>query len=247
MKASERFNIYTGIHKGLRACMSEVLLQVGRLDPNDAEEVRAAMAAVRELIGFANGHLRHENEWIHPALEACRPGASVESQADHARHLESFALLEASVRAVESSAPGGRAEAALRLYRQLALFVAENFEHMHVEETENHATLIAGYSDAEVRELDRRLVASVKPELLMTALRWMVPGLGAPQRAELLGAMQASAPRPVFDAVLERVRPHLGARDWAKLGAALGPMPLPAARAEGAGRAHRSAAAEFAS
>ena len=74
MASQQRFNLYAQIHKGLRACMSEVLVSVGRLDPQDDDEVRTAAAAVRGLIDFARDHLEHEEQLIHPALEARRPG-----------------------------------------------------------------------------------------------------------------------------------------------------------------------------
>lgn len=225
MSGSERLNLYTQIHKGLRACMSEVLVRVGRLDPHDSADIKAAAADVRGLIEFARDHLRHEEEWIHPALEARRAGSSAESRAEHEQHLETFDLLESSLRILERSQEQERPTAALRLYRQLALFVAENFEHMHVEETENHAVLVALYSEQEILDLHARLVASVTPAAMTVAMRWMIPASSAPERAAVLGGMQQAAPAPVFAAVLDIVRPYLDARDWAKLGAAIGPIP----------------------
>jgi hypothetical protein len=225
MVAIERFNIYTQIHKGLRACMCEVLVRVGRLDPYDSIEIESAATAVRGLVEFARDHLSHEEALIHPALEARRAGASRESHAEHEQHLETFDLLESSLRILERSSEPERPAAVLRLYRQLALFVAENFEHMHVEETENHAALAACYSEQEILELHARVVAAVKPAAMTVAMRWMIPASSAPERAAIFGGMQQNAPAPVFAAMLGVVRPHLDARDWAKLRAAIGPMP----------------------
>ena len=227
MTSQQRFNLYAQIHKGLRACMSEVLMTVGRVDPHDDSDIDDAAAAVRGLVDFARDHLKHEEQLIHPALEARRPGSSAETHSDHQHHLESFGLIERSLRAVELSQGAERAGAVQRLYRQLALFVSANFEHMHVEETENHAVLCAAYSEEEILELHRKIVAAVQPAALMVALRWMIPASSAPERAALLAGMQRDAPPQVFAAVLEMIRPHLAARDWAKLGAAIGPMPSP--------------------
>jgi len=221
MQTAERHNIYTQIHKGLRAFMSEVLVSVGRVDPDDLREVDSALDQVRTLLAFARVHLEHEEYWIHPALEAARSGASAESHGDHEHHLQAFEALLAAVRAVELGAAADRARALLRLYRQLALFVAENFEHMHVEETENHAVLVAGYSEAEVLALNQRLVASIQPADMLTALRWMVPASHAGERTGLLGSMKRNAPAPVCAAVIELVTPYLSARDRLKLDAAL--------------------------
>jgi hypothetical protein len=224
MKATSRHNIYVLIHKALRACMSDALVAVGRMDPDDAGEVAATAALVRSLLDFARLHLQSEEDWVHPALEARRPGSSAETRADHLQHRETFAMLETSLRAVEGSAGSAREAAALRLYRHLALFVADNFQHMHVEETENHATLIECYSEEEIHSLEGQIVASHTPAETALAMRWMLPAASAPERAALLSGVRQNAPRPAFEGLLAAVRPYLGARDWAKLEAAIGPL-----------------------
>ena len=111
-----------------------------------------------------------------------------------------------------SGSPG----AALALYRELALLVAENLEHMHFEETENNAQLWAAYGDEELERIHQALLASVKPEIFSLGVRWMVPTMTPAERAGLLAHMPAE--------VVLGTRPLLGERDWAKLSAALGPV-----------------------
>ena len=47
----------------------------------------------------------------------------------------------------------------------LALFIAENFEHMHYEETEHNAVLWAHYTDAELAELPDTVFADMVSRL----------------------------------------------------------------------------------
>lgn len=130
---------------------------------------------------------------------------------------------------LDAAGPGpAQAQAAQALYRQLAVFVAENFLHMHIEETEHNQVLQAGYSDVELMALEERIVAAIPPEENLAALRWMVPALTPAERAQLLGGMQTGAPAPVFAAALDAVRPHLDARDWTKLEEALAPAAMAA-------------------
>jgi hypothetical protein len=205
--------------------MAETLLSVGRMDPDDEADVEAAAASVRELLAFARSHLQHEEVWIHPALESVRAGSSEKTRTDHLEHREAFTLIETSLRALESSTGPARASAALRLYRQLALFLAENFQHMHVEESDNHATLVECYRDEEVIALSDRLVASLTPTEKATAMRWMVAQVNAAERAAVLTKVRETAPAPAFAALLGLVRPHLSVRDAAKLDAVLGAQP----------------------
>jgi hypothetical protein len=222
---TERYNIYTLIHKGLRAWMCDVLTAVGHMDPHDPVDVAAALGEVRALLAGCASHLEHEDEHLHTALEARAPGSALVTAREHEQHERSLARLEDSVRSVEATTGSARAAAAMFLYRQLALFVAENFEHMHAEETQNHATLTAHYNEAEVFAIEQAIVGSLAPDEAMTVMRWMAAAAAPHERAALLSGLQQNAPQPVFEAVLDLVKPHLTARDWAKLGAAIGRMP----------------------
>ncbi|MDH5209409.1 MAG: hemerythrin domain-containing protein [Burkholderiaceae bacterium] len=226
MAMTDRYNIYVLIHKGLRAWMCDVLATVGRMDPYDVEDVTAGLGKVRALLAGCESHLLHENEYLHPAIEARCPGGASAAAHDHDHHLRALAALESAVRAAEVADGSARAIAVLRLYRELAVFIAENFEHMHREETENHAALVAHYSETEVFALEQAIVGSLTPEEKMTTMRWMAPSAAPHERAMLLSGLRLNAPRPAFDAVVSLVRPFLTGRDWDKLAVALGPMPV---------------------
>src|SRR5262245_18805625 len=160
-----RFDIYAGVHKGLRRFMGDTLVGVGRMDVHDAAEVAETVVQVRGLLEFCLEHLHAENQFLHPALEARRPGAAGATAKDHDGHLQAIERLEFDVRGVERAQPDARADAALRLYRRLGAFVAENLEHMNVEETANNAARWATHTDAELVGIHQAVVASVRPAL----------------------------------------------------------------------------------
>lgn len=216
-----RLDLYTPIHKAIRHFMTDTLLRVGRMDVNDAEEVEATLGQLDTLMSQCVAHLDHENSFIHAAIEARRPGASHRIAEEHLDHLESIDALRADTAQLRRARADDRAAAALRLYRHLALFVAENLQHMHIEETANNAALWAHYTDEELVAIHDRLLASIAPAEMMLGLRWMVPALTPQQRAGMFGEMKAGAPAEVFNAVVDTVRPHLAARDWSKLASAL--------------------------
>ena len=195
-----------------------VLLRVGRLDTGDAEELATTLAQLRSLLELCRSHVAHENEFVHAAIEARRPGASQRIAAEHVEHLDAIAALEAEVAAL-AALP--REPAAQRLYRDLARFVGENFEHMHVEETAHNAALWSLYSDAELNEIHQRIVAAVDPAEMGLVLRWMVPAMTPAERAAMLGEMQSQMPPEAMRGVLDTVRPHLDDRAWGKLARAL--------------------------
>jgi hypothetical protein len=228
--APQRLDLYAPIHKALRHLMMDTLLRVGRLDVADPDELNATLGQLDELLSFCAAHVAHENDFVHAAMEARRPGAAARTADDHGEHLDAIEALRVEAEGLRAAPADAAAISALRLYRHLALFVAENFQHMHVEETANNAALWAHYRDDELVALHERLLASIPPAEHLRTARWMVPALTPQERAGLLGGMRAELPAPAFAAVVDTVRPHLDATAWRKLAPTLDPAG-PAARA----------------
>jgi hypothetical protein len=65
-----RFDIYSSIHKALRALMADTLFKLGRMDPDDPQDVAQTAQDVRRLLDVCRSHANHENRFIHPLLEA---------------------------------------------------------------------------------------------------------------------------------------------------------------------------------
>ncbi|MEZ5665039.1 MAG: hemerythrin domain-containing protein [Burkholderiaceae bacterium] len=217
-----REDLYAGIHKALRAFMADTLVAVGRTDPADARDVGDTIDRVLALMAVCAAHVEHENTFMHPAIEARDPGTTATVAGDHEDHLPHIAALRAQADNLATIPPQERAAALHVLYLSLAGFVADNLQHMHVEETRLNRSLWAHYSDDELRGMHDALVASIDPPEMMQVLRWMVPNMSAPERLAVLGGMKAGAPAPVFEAVLDMLRPHLNERDWSKLTTGLG-------------------------
>jgi hypothetical protein len=222
-----RMDMYAGIHKALRAFMTETLLAVGRMDVTDEASLADTTAQLAQLLDFCSDHLRHENDFVHAAMEARAPGASGAIAHEHEEHLAHIAELRGCAAALAGQSVPARLAAAAGLYRELGRFVAHNFEHMHVEETAHNAVLWAHYTDAELAAIHDALVASIPPAEMMTVARWMLPAMNPVERAAVLGDMRGKAPAPAFEAVLATVRPHLSEVEWSRLASDLGLPPVP--------------------
>lgn len=212
-----RYNIYALIHKAIRLFMTDTLAAVGSMDCNDAARAAEVLGQVRALAIACRSHFLHENEFVHPAMEARRPGSTTQVAAEHLHHAWAISRLEELADAVEHAQENARHAAADALYRYLALFVAENFVHMNVEETANSEVLWATHTDAELMGIEQAIVASLTPEESMASMRWMLQAMNASERAEMLNGMRRDAPAPVFDAVLGLAQAHLPVPEWRKL------------------------------
>jgi hypothetical protein len=222
-----RPDLYAGIHKALRLFMTRTMTRVGSTDPDDRDDVAGALGQVEALLAICELHLKDENEFVHPALERARPGSAAAIAAEHVHHEETFADLRDLAGLVAHCDDGTRAVALDRLYRALALFVADNFRHMEVEQTAHNAVLWAHYGDDELMAIHDAIVASIPPAAMFEALRWFLPALCAPERAEMLAGMQQGMPPEPFRAVLALAQEVLAAPEHAKLLRALGLPPLP--------------------
>jgi hypothetical protein len=225
--APERFSLYTGIHKALRSFMTDTLCRVGRLDVDDADEMSATLAQLDTLLTLCTGHIEHENDFVHTAIEARLPAGAARTASDHLEHFASMVALGDEAAALAAARLDERPVLALRLYRHFALFVAENFQHMHIEETVNAAALWAHYSDAELHAIHARLLATLAPQEHLLVARWMVPASNPGERAGMFGAMKTQTPPEAFLGVLMHVKSHLDASGWAKLARAVGVPQLP--------------------
>ena len=213
---SGRLDLYNSIHKALRAWMGHTLTRVGQMDPTDAEECRTVAADVNELLGAMLEHLQTENTWVHPAILKHYPDALLKIQGDHAAHEQSIKNLRSMAASVVSS-PASATASAAQLYAALAVFVGENLEHMQVEETYNNQLLWQAYSDAELLEIHHAILASIPPEKMASVLRWMLPAISAPARAQMLMGMPAEA----FTGILALAHARLSSSNWTKLAMAL--------------------------
>ncbi len=212
-----RYQIYSAVHKGLRALMADTLLRVGKMDAEDSCETAQTLEQLSNLLTLCRSHLEHENAFLHPALERARPNAALNTAEEHIEHLHAIADLERQLIAADAATGGERAAAMHRLYLQLATFVAENMQHMHGEETDNNAVFLQYYSDAEVMALEAELVSHIPPAEMAVWLRWMIPHMNAAERLHMLGGAKLHAPRPAFEGMLALAREVLSERDWYKL------------------------------
>lgn len=221
-----RHDVYGLIHKGLRSFMLDTLSRLGRVDVSTASSFSAAVAQTRALLGVLHDHLRHENEFLHSALEARSPGSAAVNDREHAEHERAFVALGHMLLGVEHAfAEGGGAELDSRLkqlYLSLSTFVAENLAHMYREETEVTKLLWRHYSDDELREIEGAIVASESPEQLAVTLRWMLPSVTPKERLGMLGGARQGMPPQAFQGVMHLAKEVLEPGDYRQLAGALG-------------------------
>jgi hypothetical protein len=217
-----RFNIFNQIHKGLRAMLYELALEIQQTDFCEVEEAESLVKEVEQVVSFFTAHAEHEDRFILPAV-AKHNARIIEAFAhDHLEDGWLANLLLKSVQAwrVAADAPA-RMQAGSELFYHFTEFTAFNLVHMNKEERFLNEVLWQYYSDAELFEIERCILASVPPEILAVESRWMMRGLSNPEIIAWLRGVKQAAPEALFFSFLNLAEEELPEGRWKAINAAL--------------------------
>lgn len=218
-----RYDFYRPVHKGLRRTMFGLLDRIGSGNFNDAAQRNAILGDLRVLLDVCTHHIKHENTFIHPAIEERMKESSSRIARDHDEHGKEITELLRMAEEVEKGGEQARPVLAHQLYLTFSKFVAENLTHMAEEEQVLMSKLHSQFSDEELMALEGRILAGIAPDLMMTFMRMMIPAMNRDERVLLLGGMKQGAPPEAFNAVMQvAARPNLSDSDWQDLTRRLG-------------------------
>ncbi len=215
------FDLYTNIHKGIRAELFDIVLYAGRIDPAE-RRLRAGMAArVGQVMDMLVSHAHHEDRGLEAVLAEHLPALGAQIADDHAvLHARIDALRELAERAV--GAPEQPRRAVHRLYIELASFTSAYLAHQDFEERTVMPAIEQAVGVPAVIAIHGAIVGAIPPAEMAATLAVMLPAMNVDDRAELLEGMRAGAPAEVFTGVWGLAGSVLAAPDYAALGARLG-------------------------
>jgi hypothetical protein len=212
----KRYNLYTLIHKAIRAQMCQTLTLLGQVNDTSADSINLVLQQLTDLLQFCHGHLQHENDFVHSALINAGHMQPLQTAEDHLLHVQEIEALQHSIQAV-SAASGPVTEQLNKLYQQLSLFIAENFNHMLVEETANMALLWQYYAEEDIIAIEHAIVQSIPPLQRMQTTIMMLKYINQSERLLMLGALKCQLPAEAFLLVMASLKTELLPADWQQL------------------------------
>jgi hypothetical protein len=221
-------DLYGPIHKGLRWAFARVLSRIGSTTVTDDAAVIEVLAEVHDLVVAVESHLAHEEEFIHPAVEARRPGATAGLMDDHVEHANMIGALRVLLAAIRSGSSSTRPALWRALYLCFADLFAENISHMAEEEEVTQPLLEDLYSPSELEALHARLLASVGPDEMLAAMKIMLPGNDFDFRLGMLNEAKHALPPEVFAGIFARATVYLGDEEIEALAVRLLRVPVAA-------------------
>lgn len=194
-------DFYGPIHKGLRWALARVLSRIGATSPTNDADVSAVVTEVHDLIVGIESHIAHEEELIHPAIEARRPGATNDLVEDHTEHATILGGLRVLLAAIRTGSPATRPALWRALYLRFAGLLADNIHHMAEEEEVTQPLLEELYTSEELHEIHARLLASIEPGEMLASMKIMLPANEFEVRLAMLDAAKHAMPPEVFAGV----------------------------------------------
>ena len=211
-----RYNIYTLIHKGLRASLCQNLVDLGKLDDTDDDAVTHQLDLTNNLLNFCRDHLAHENKFIHPVIDGL-DGNPLQTADDHQEHEMEIRELLRKIAVIKNLHGKEKASALHAFYAVFSLFVAENFIHMRIEETHNAQLLWKHFSDEEIHAIEQKIVSSLSPEENLLGLLMVLPNITHSERILFLQGFRQAVSTEIFGATVSVLKPLLSNKDWRKL------------------------------
>lgn len=180
-----RVDLFTTIHKGIRALLFEAALETARVDLSSTWEVDRVVAQIERMLGFLDEHARLEDAEIIPALRVVDPVLAATMCAEHQTHPSVHAAVLRAARAVALAPEGERGTGGKHLMRAVNQLVSMQLLHMNHEETTVNAVLWGAFGDSDLIAMRGRIVARIPDDRHAEWRSVLVPAVDPTERAVL--------------------------------------------------------------
>lgn len=221
--AQTRLKTFEIPHKGLRNLLAQLSMLAGNTDFSDAAQVTRLHRLGRTLFQLLTEHARDEDEVVLAALEQRQPGAANANSEEHEMIEKEQAKLEQMLEDLVAHVRQGEPAGILadQFYMALNHFQSGYLMHMLGEEEETQRMLWKHFTDAELIEMRKQIIARISPISMLNWYRFSAPAMSHEGRVAWLTAAKAGAPAPFFEQVMETLEGVLTGQDFRRLQQAL--------------------------
>ncbi len=213
-----RIDLYRNVHKGQRALIFELAVELGRTDRGERREFAALAGRLLDAIVELRKHAENEECFIHPLLHSRVPEIAAALEREHER--VEAALCELEQRLLPESPEREAVAPATDLYLAWCRLVATYLAHLEAEESVAMPALWRTCSDHEILALIQAFVASRSAADRLHDLRSQAPALTSQERYAYVGSIVRGGSLPARE-IWENLAEVLPAGDLERLQAEL--------------------------
>lgn len=215
---SPRQDIFTVVHKAIRALLYDVGAALQRTEFADAAQADALLARLATTVDMVREHARHESRFIFPEMRRFVPGVIDTLEAEHAAaELKLDALAFAAGVLDNALDPTAREAAGRELNRAFNDFLGAYLSHLHHEEQTVLPATWEHLSDTEIGALRANIQADTDPARYSEWLRWMFSAQTVGELTTLFKGVKLSAPPAMLQQMIDTARKTVGNQRWAAI------------------------------
>ncbi|HYK57283.1 MAG TPA: hemerythrin domain-containing protein, partial [Flavisolibacter sp.] len=177
---------------------------------------------IKEVVMLFDEHAHKEDTYILPAILQFEPSVVDSFEQEHVTDLALSRQLSTAASQFESlQQPEDRAEAGKKINIDFVSFLVFNLQHMAKEEDILNRLLWRYYSDAEILQMQQRIVQNTQPWHQDFYSKWMLRGINHVEAALWLRSVQRAAPEVVYQTLFTKAQQELPNPRFKKLVEAL--------------------------
>lgn len=148
-------------HKYICSLLNNFESSIAKADFTDPIETAQLAQALDNLADLLKSHAEHEETAIHALLKEKEITYHLSIEAQHTSHEKDFTALKEMLRQNSHLSAEKQISLGQEFYLSYRFFKSELLEHFHEEETTIMASLLAYYSDAELRQVEAKTYAQM--------------------------------------------------------------------------------------
>lgn len=214
----QRYNSFNQIHKALRALLYDTALHLQQTWFADANAAEPALQKIEIVLNSFDSHAHHEDHFILPAVELYNKELVDEFEKEHVTDLALSNRLRHLLNIYRYAVSGEeKLEAGSAISKAFVEFMVFNLQHMAKEEILINQVLWEHYTDQQIMDIQQKLVATIPPQELAVASKWMFRGINDMEAVYWLMGVRATAPPVVFQSLVQTGEKELPAERWNRI------------------------------
>jgi hypothetical protein len=174
----ERFDIFNGVHKALRAMLYDAALSLQQTDFSRIHEKEAVMQKILKVIQLFDTHAQQEDDYVLNAIAVYEPTVVDVFKLEHVQDLKNYIAINKAANEMKHVAT--KAEAVVKgkaLSKAFVTFMTYNLNRMNKEEEVLNHLLWRYYSDEELKALENEIINAVTVDKESFLQKWMMRGM----------------------------------------------------------------------